>query len=243
MSLAEVTVAAGLALIGFLVALILYQAARDMFKKGEQALDQQQQVRLGFDQMVRDIRLAGFNHNPDGAKLRTDEQIEGAWDGALFLRADYDAEDTTGLATDPEEDIKGVFNIVSTGNDEIVGYVLRRPDGTGGAAVTINADVNSSTTATSTLYGTVATSPVHALPGHAEQLRRLVRLRGVHSDDPSGGQHQVGALPLLRPCGDPDHHASGGRRDGIGPCRTEGHCEGRGRVDRHDARSRSEVFR
>ena len=90
MSLAEIVVAAALALIGFLVALILYQAARDLFKRGEQASDQQQAVRLGFDQMVRDLRLAGFNYNPDGVKTRVDEQIEGAWANAVIVRADYD---------------------------------------------------------------------------------------------------------------------------------------------------------
>ena len=155
MSLAEVIVAAALALIGFLVALLIYQASRDLFRRGEQAADQQQAVRLGFDQMARDLRLAGYNSNPDGSQIRSDEQIEGAWGGAVFVRGDYDNEDAT-KSQDPEVYIEGPFNISSTGNDEIIGYILRKPDGTGDSSVQITVDVNSGTTATSPLYGTVA---------------------------------------------------------------------------------------
>jgi type II secretory pathway pseudopilin PulG len=48
MTLVEVIVAATLALIGFLVALVLYSAARNLFKKGEQATDQQQEGARGL---------------------------------------------------------------------------------------------------------------------------------------------------------------------------------------------------
>lgn len=156
MSLAEVMVAAVLSLIGFSIALFLYSQTREDFMKGEQAIGQQQDVRLAFDEMVRTIRLTGFNSNPDGSRLRTDEQIEGAWGGAVFVRGDFDLEAGSGLENDPELLIPGSFNLVSTGNDEIVGFVLQKPDGTGGGTITFNADVNSTTTATSALYGTVA---------------------------------------------------------------------------------------
>jgi hypothetical protein len=76
--------------------------------------------------MIRELRLAGFNHNADGAPARTDEQIEAAWDTAVTLRGDFDAEDPVLRAT-PETSLAGTFNIVTTGNDEIVTYALGKP--------------------------------------------------------------------------------------------------------------------
>lgn len=156
LSLAEVAVAAALGLISMLIALYLYQALHFVFKKGEMAADQQQAVRLGMEVMTRDLRLAGFNARPEGSRVRIDEPIEGAWGGAILVRADYDAVDPSGLASDPESFIPGVFNTCSTGNDEVVGYVLRKPDGSGGSSITFDADVHSAVLKTSPLYGQVA---------------------------------------------------------------------------------------
>jgi hypothetical protein len=81
--------------------------------------------------MLSDIRLAGFNTNPDGDASRVDEQVEGAWDTAVTIRGDFDFEDPT-ASTTPETTLKGaVYNIVSTGNDEIVTYALAKPGNTG----------------------------------------------------------------------------------------------------------------
>src|SRR5262249_29885010 len=101
MSLVEVIVAATLALIGFLVALVLYQAARNLFKKGEQATDQQQEVRAAYDMMLKDLRVAGYNWNASGEDRPGEEQIEGAWDGAVTIRGDFDFEDAA-KSIDPE---------------------------------------------------------------------------------------------------------------------------------------------
>jgi Tfp pilus assembly protein PilW len=148
MSLIEVIVAATLALIGFLVALVLYSAARNLFKKGEQATDQQQEVRAGYDMMVKDLRLAGYNWNASGEDRPGEEQIEGAWDGAVTIRGDFDFEDAT-KSTDPESVIAGSTNKATVGNDEIVTYCLRRATGTDATTTTFNADVTSATTAAS----------------------------------------------------------------------------------------------
>jgi Tfp pilus assembly protein PilW len=148
MTLVEVIVAATLALIGFLVALVLYQAARNLFKKGEQATDQQQEVRAGYDMMLKDLRLAGYNWNASGEDRPGEEQIEGAWDGAVTIRADFDFEDAT-KSIDPESVIAGSTNKATVGNDEIVTYCLRPATGTETTSAVFNADVTSSTTASS----------------------------------------------------------------------------------------------
>ncbi len=155
MTLVEVIVAAAIALVGFLVALTLYQAARQSFKKGEQAANQQQEVRVAYDRMMKDLRLAGYNWNATGEDRPGEEQIEGAWAGAITVRADYDFEDAA-LSQDPENLIAGSTAKATVGNDEIVTYCLMKPDGSGGSNLVFNADVDSSTTASSTLYGTVA---------------------------------------------------------------------------------------
>jgi Tfp pilus assembly protein PilW len=65
------------------VALTFYTAAHESYKAGQNFADQQQETRVGFDRMISDIRLAGFNTNPDGDTSRVDEQVEGAWDTAV----------------------------------------------------------------------------------------------------------------------------------------------------------------
>ena len=141
MSMVEVLVALTILVIAVLIALLLYDASRKSFKKGENATEQQQAVRIAFDKLNSDLRMAGFNTNPDGAGNRPDEQIEGAWDTAVVFRGDFDAEDPTASAT-PESTLDGgAFQAVSTGNDEVVLYALARPDGTGPDSLTFNADM------------------------------------------------------------------------------------------------------
>lgn len=147
MTLVEVIVAATLALVGFLVALVLYQAARNLFKKGEQATDQQQEVRAAYDMMLKDLRLAGYNWNASGETRDGEEQIEGAWDGAITVRGDFDFEDTV-KSVAPEDVIAGSTNKATVGNDEIVTYCLRPVAGSESDAV-FKADVTSGTTAVS----------------------------------------------------------------------------------------------
>jgi Tfp pilus assembly protein PilW len=136
MSLSEVLVAVTILALAMTTALVLYDAARQSFKKSENVIDQQQVVRIAFDMIASDLRMAGFNYNPDGSQVRPDEQIELAYDTAVVVRADFDAFDPaesgapeTLLAGDP-------FQTVSTGNDEIVGYVLKKPGAPTAAAAT-----------------------------------------------------------------------------------------------------------
>ena len=111
--------------------LLLYEGARRSYKSGENRTEQQQVVRIAFDKLSSDLRLAGYNHNPDGRRDRPDEAIEAAFDTAIIIRADFDALDPD-EALDPERELArtgtGGFRVVSTGNDEIVAALGRAPD-------------------------------------------------------------------------------------------------------------------
>ena len=66
LSLVEVLVATAVLAIAMTTALVLYDGARRSFKVSENVIDQQQVVRIAFDLMASDLRMAGYNHNPDG---------------------------------------------------------------------------------------------------------------------------------------------------------------------------------
>ena len=141
MSMVEVLVALAVLVVAATIALLIYEASRKSFKRGENVSEQQQAVRIAFDRLTSDLRMAGFNYNPDGDPNRPDEQIEAAFDTAVVVRADYDAEDAT-ESTIPEDTLDGGnFLTVSTGNDEIVAYVLAKPDGSSSDTLTFAADV------------------------------------------------------------------------------------------------------
>ena len=142
MSLVEVLVATAVLAIAVIISLTVYDAARKSFKKGENATEQQEAVRIAYDRLTADMRMLGFNANPDGSVTRPDEQLEVGLDHAIIFRGDFDAEDPA-LRVDHETALAGgAFNVVSTGNDEVVGYVLARPDGTGPDTITFQADVD-----------------------------------------------------------------------------------------------------
>ena len=140
-SMIEILVAMAILVIAGTIALILYDASRKSFKTGENLTEQQQAVRIAFDRLNADLRMAGFNYNPDGDRNRPDEQLEAAYDTAVVVRADYDAEDPAAALT-PEQDLDGTFLTVSTGNDEVVAYVLAKPDGSSTGVLRFVADVD-----------------------------------------------------------------------------------------------------
>jgi len=132
MSLVELLVAVAILSLGMIVALVIYQAARESYKRGENETEQQQIARIAFDLISREVRLAGLNLHPDGDKTRPDEAIEAAFDRAIVIRADFDGDEPS-EAGDPELTLAGgAYASVSTGNDEIHGFVLAKsnPDGT-----------------------------------------------------------------------------------------------------------------
>ena len=142
MSLIEVLVATAILALAVIIALIVYDASRKAFKKGENATEQQEAVRIAYDRLTADLRMLGYNANPDGNPNRPDEQLEGALDHAIVFRGDFDITDTTANATPEATLATGAFPTVSVGNDEIVAYVLSKPDGTGPDSITFQADVS-----------------------------------------------------------------------------------------------------
>lgn len=141
-TLAEIMVAIAVFAIVAAIAMTLYQQLQKHFKQGENAAAQQQNTRIAFDRLVADLRMAGFNYNPDGSLLRPDEQIEGMWQNAVTIRGDFDRE--TSDANTPESTLGGPtapFHVVSIGNDEIVTYALGKPSGAGGTSIQFQADV------------------------------------------------------------------------------------------------------
>jgi Tfp pilus assembly protein PilW len=141
MSLIEVLVATAILALAVIIALVVYDASRKAFKKGENATEQQEAVRIAYDRLTADLRMLGYNFNPDGNLNRPDEQLEGALDHAIVFRGDFDINDATASATPESTLATGAFPTVSTGNDEIVAYVLSKPDGTGPDSITFQADV------------------------------------------------------------------------------------------------------
>jgi Tfp pilus assembly protein PilW len=142
MSLIEVVIATAVLVVAILIALTIYDAARSSFKKGENATVQQEAVRIAYDRLTADLRMLGYNTFPDGNAASPDEQLEVALDHAIIFRGDFDAEDPTRVNDHEGALAGGFFNVVSTGNDEVVGYVLSKPDGTGPDSITFQADVD-----------------------------------------------------------------------------------------------------
>lgn len=119
LTLMEALVAITVFTVVFIVALMLYQLATGSYLRTDSAVVQQQNIRFSMDRMGETIRDAGAGHNVTGSRTLADEQIEGAWQSAIFVRGDFDGEREGSLENT-------TFPIVTTGNDEIVGFVLRK---------------------------------------------------------------------------------------------------------------------
>lgn len=133
LSLMEALVAITVFTVVFIVALMLYQIATGSYLRTDSAVIQQQNVRFSMDRMSETLRDAGAGHNMTGSRKLADEQIEGAWESAIFVRGDFDNQRETSLEST-------TFPIVTVGNDEIVGYVLRKP-GANPYTISIKADL------------------------------------------------------------------------------------------------------
>ena len=140
LGLAEHLVAVAIFAVVIVVSLSQLGAARRAFELGVDRAELQQVLRVASDQLLRDLRWAGLNRNPDGDPDRPDEAIEVAGGTVIVIRGDADG--ATADAHDPEDVLAGgAFENVSTGNNEIVGYVLAKPGGVGGDTLSFDADV------------------------------------------------------------------------------------------------------
>jgi len=202
-TVAEVIVATAVFALIFIAALALYDRSNEVFKKGMESADMQQNTRVAFDKLVQDVRMAGFDYdrdgNPSGAgggiwqpttaytfgdvvipptpngfsyevatpgtsdaaepaawntalsgitidggvRWRTtsainqyqqpDEQIEHAGPTSLVVRGNFDFEVENGPTQENGREPayqSAQFPVVTTGNDEIVGYGLVSRDDT-----------------------------------------------------------------------------------------------------------------
>ncbi len=140
-TLAEALVGlATLALAG-VVALALFDGAQRAFRRGDRVAEMQQAARAALWRMGSEIGRAGLGVDPDGMAGRPDEPVEAAFPTAIVLRGDLDRDDPE-AAGDPELALAGgAFANVATGNDEIVAYVLAKPDGSSRDVLEFDADV------------------------------------------------------------------------------------------------------
>ncbi|HEV2718575.1 MAG TPA: prepilin-type N-terminal cleavage/methylation domain-containing protein [Thermoanaerobaculia bacterium] len=136
MTVIEALVAVLVFSVVFLAALGLYQAANKAYMATDAATIQQQNIRFAMDRIGDSIRGSGADYNVAGLLSIPDEQIEGAWQAAIFMRGNYNDARETALESTSHP-------IVTTGNDEIVGYVLRKANGPNSQTLTITADFSS----------------------------------------------------------------------------------------------------
>ncbi|HSY47826.1 MAG TPA: prepilin-type N-terminal cleavage/methylation domain-containing protein [Thermoanaerobaculia bacterium] len=143
-TLAEILVTTAIFAIIMIAALTVYDRSNRVFKSGTESADLQQSTRIGFDKLVSDLRMAGFDYNRGGAPTgngqfpQFDEQIEYAGTTAVVFRANfnYNTASATGNGLEPAytplDPMSGspIFPYVTTSNDEIVAYVVRSADNT-----------------------------------------------------------------------------------------------------------------
>jgi prepilin-type N-terminal cleavage/methylation domain-containing protein len=138
-TLIEVLIAMAVFLLIMLTALQVYTRSNEGYKRGKNQADLAQSVRVGFDQMVMDIRLAGFEFDLDGDKTKypnqPDEPVELMGERAIIVRGNMDFINEDQLrGREPGLELRTVDSdeccpVVTTGNDEIVGYYLGKPQG------------------------------------------------------------------------------------------------------------------
>jgi len=143
-TLAEILVTTAIFAIIMIAALTVYDKSNKVFRSGTESADLQQSTRIGFDKLVADLRMAGFDYNRGGNPTGTgqfpqpDEQIEYAGKNAIVFRSNfnYNVASATGNGLEPAftpvDPATGspIFPFVTTSNDEIVAYVLRSADAT-----------------------------------------------------------------------------------------------------------------
>ena len=138
-TLSEVAVAS---LIFLFVAVAAFKALTEssqVYKRGNESAEMQQRTRMAFDQMMTELRLAGFDYNRDGEENvypdQPDEQLEWIGDRAIAFRGNLDYGDGASGREEAYEDNPADVDygtvccpIVTTANDEIVAYALRSTD-------------------------------------------------------------------------------------------------------------------
>jgi prepilin-type N-terminal cleavage/methylation domain-containing protein len=162
MSVVEVLVAVAIFSVIFIAALMVYDRSNRTFKEGVEASETQQNTRVAFEKIVSELRMTGFDYDRDGIptggsggvneQQQPDEQIEFIGQSAIVIRANFDYETDAAnengreggnVATGAPNYQSPQFPVVTTGNDEIVAYVLRSTNASKNThSVTYYADVS-----------------------------------------------------------------------------------------------------
>jgi prepilin-type N-terminal cleavage/methylation domain-containing protein len=140
-TLSEILVTTAIFAIIMIAALAVYDQSNKVFKGSTEAADMQQSTRIGFDKLVSDVRMAGFDYNRGGLPTNSweapqpDEQIEYAGPAAIAFRSNFNyntqAANGNGLElsiTPKNATGQNIFPFVTTNNSEIVIYALRSTD-------------------------------------------------------------------------------------------------------------------
>jgi prepilin-type N-terminal cleavage/methylation domain-containing protein len=137
-TLAEILVTTAIFAIIMIAALAVYDRSNQVFKTSTEAADMQQSTRIGFDKLISDIRMAGFDYSRGGQPQnaweapQADEQIEYAGETAVVFRSNFNYNSSAGTGNGLEPAFtphniegKAIFPYVTTSNSEIIAYVLR----------------------------------------------------------------------------------------------------------------------
>lgn len=158
-SLIEILVATGIFMVVAIAAFSLYTMSQDQYRLGEGAIDAQQNSRVAFEQLMSDIRQTGFDvfRSIDADQALYDEKIEGVWARAIAIRANFNFKEPDDLTSGfvrknygqqvSYERAAGALGsgdpgsgIVTTCNEEIYVYALRKMKGTNSGTLSIHAD-------------------------------------------------------------------------------------------------------
>ncbi|HEX8619249.1 MAG TPA: fibronectin type III domain-containing protein, partial [Thermoanaerobaculia bacterium] len=70
MTMVEVLVATSIFIVILMAAMMIYDQSNKMFKTSVESADLQQNTRAGFDRLIADVRMAGFDADRDGVPVR-----------------------------------------------------------------------------------------------------------------------------------------------------------------------------
>lgn len=140
-SLVEVLVSLAIFTLVIIAAYNVYIRSIQTSERGKSVSEMTQSGRVALDQLVHEIRLAGFEYDVDGPTATypqmPDEPIEFMHERAISIRANFDGNDEFGgrepaleyVDLDPSSQENMCCPIVTTGNDEIITYALGKSPG------------------------------------------------------------------------------------------------------------------
>lgn len=137
-SLPEMLVASAVFLFVMIAAYTAFQRSQESYRRGQNQAEMIQGARVAFEQMSNDVRLAGFEFDLDGERQsypgQPDEPIEYMHRRAIVVRGNFDFYDKELKGREPGLEFQGqsaeCCPIVTTSNEEIVGFALSKPSGT-----------------------------------------------------------------------------------------------------------------